>query len=105
MKMKKFTIIGMVLAIIAVGVFLACAQVPTKTKSGLKYFKIKVNTQTGEVFEKLDQNNKPPKELKPWELQAVYLKGPIHIGEILFTHSSPGCVYIVVRGKAYEVCT
>ena len=103
--MRKFTIIGMVLTIIAVGVFLACAQAPTKTKSGSKYFKIKINTETGEVFEKLDQNNKPAKELTPQELQQVYIKGPIHIGEILFTHSSPGCVYIVVGGKAYEVCS
>jgi hypothetical protein len=103
--MKRFIISGMILAIIAVGVFLACAQAPTKTKSGSKYFKIKINTETGEVFEKLDQSNKPARELTPQELQQVYLKGPIHIGEILFTHSSPGCVYIVVRGKAYEVCT
>jgi hypothetical protein len=103
--MKRFMTVGLVLAIIALGVFLACAQAPTKTKSGSKYFKIKIDTETGDVVEKVDGNNNPATELTPQELQQVYLKGPIHIGEILYTHSSPGCVYIIYRGKCFKVCS
>jgi len=104
--MKKFTIIGLILAIMALGVFLACAQAPTKTKSGSKYFKIKISTETGEVVEKADESNNPATELTPQELQQIYQNpaGVQHIGEILYTHSSPGCVIIVIRGKAYKVC-
>jgi hypothetical protein len=105
MKMKKFTIIGLVLAIIAVGVFLACAQAPTKAHSGSKYFKIKIDTDTGQVVEKVDGNNNPAKELTPQEIQNLYQNlAPQHIGILLFTHSSPGCVYFVVGGRAFRVC-
>ena len=103
--MKKFTIIGVVLAIIAMGVFLACAQVPKKTKSGSKYFKIKIDTDTGQVVEKVDGNNDPATELTPQEIQQLYQnQAPQHIGTILFTHSSPGCVCIVIGGRVFRVC-
>ena len=103
--MKKLTIItGLILAIITLGVFLASAQAPTKTKRGSKYFKIKISTETGEIVEKGDENNNPAAALTPQELQQVYLKAPIHIGEILYTHSSPGCVYVIIRGRGYKVC-
>lgn len=103
--MKKFTIFGVILAIIAVGVFLACAQVPTKTKGGSKYFKIKIDTETGAVIEKVDENNKPATQLTPAELQQVYnTQSPKHIGTILYTHSSPGCIYFIQAGTAYKIC-
>jgi len=104
-KMKKFTIIGVVLAIIAMGVFLACAGVSTKTKSGSKYFKIKIDTETGAVVEKVDENNNPATQLTPAELQQIYdTQSPKHIGTILHTHSSPGCVYVVIRGWGFKIC-
>ena len=103
--MKKFTIIGMVLAIIAMGVFLACAGTSKKTKSGSKYFKIKIDTDTGQVVEKVDGNNNQAKELTPQEIQHLYQNlAPQHIGTLLFTHSSPGCAYIVIGGRVFRVC-
>jgi hypothetical protein len=103
--MKKFTIIGVVLAIIAVGVFLACAQAPIKKKPGSKYFKIKIDTDTGQVVEKVDGNNNPAKQLTQQEIQDLYQNlAPQHIGTLLFTHSSPGCAYIVIGGRVFRVC-
>jgi hypothetical protein len=105
MKMKKLTITGLVLAIIAVGVFLACAQAPKKAKSGPKYMKIKISTETGDVVEKVDENNNPATQLTPAELQQLYnTQNPRHIGTILHTHSSPGCAYLVIFGWAYRIC-
>ncbi len=103
--MKKFTIIGLILAILSMGVFLACAGVSTKTKSGSKYFKLKINTETGEVVEKLDESNQPPEELTPQELHQIYqTKHPIQIGEILYYQSSPGCIIVIIAGKAFQLC-
>jgi hypothetical protein len=103
--MKKFTVIGLVLAIMAVGVFLACAQAPIKTKHGSKYFKIKIDTDTGQIVDKVDGNNDPPTELTPQEIQHLYQNlAPQHIGTLLFTHSSPGCAYIVIGGRVFRVC-
>ena len=103
--MKKMTIIGVVLAILAMGVFLACAGVSKKTKRGSKYFKIKIDTDTGQVVEKVDGNNNPATELTPPEIQQLYQSlAPQHVGILLFTHSSPGCVYIVIGGRVFRVC-
>ena len=104
--MKKLTITGLILAIMAMGVFLACAGASNKkTTTGSKYFKLKINTETGEVVDKVDENNKPPKELTPQELHQIYqTKHPIHIGEILYYQSSPGCIIVIIAGKAFQLC-
>jgi hypothetical protein len=104
--MKKFTIIGLILAIIALGVFLACAGASNKkTKSGPKYMKIKISTETGDVVEKADENNNPATHLTPAQLQQLYnTQNPRHIGTILHTHSSPGCVYLVIGGWGFRIC-
>ena len=104
--MKKLTITGLILAILAMGVFLACATASNKkTKRGSKYFKIKIDTETGAVVEKVDENNNPATQLTPAELQQLYnTKNPRHIATILHTHSSPGCVYIVIGGWGFKKC-
>ena len=104
--MKKFTIIGVILAIMAMGVYLAYAGASNKkTNSGSKYFKLKINTETGEIVEKVDENNKPPKELSPQELYQIYqTKHPIQIAEILYYQSSPGCILVIISGKAFQLC-
>jgi hypothetical protein len=87
------------------GVFLACAGVAKNTKRGPKYMKIKISTETGDVVEKVDENNNPATQLTPAELQQLYnTKNPSHIGTILHTHSSPGCVYIVMGGYGFKIC-
>jgi hypothetical protein len=105
MKMKKLTITGLILAIMAMGVFLACAWAAKKAKSGPKYMKIKISTETGDIVEKVDENNNPATPLTPAELQQLYnTKNPRHIATILHTHSSPGCVYIVIGGWGFSKC-
>ena len=75
------------------------------TKGGSKYFKLKINTQTGEVVKRVDENNNPAKELTPQELQQIYqTKAPKHIGEILYYQSSPGCIIVIIAGKAFRLC-
>ena len=103
--MKKFTIFGMILAIMAVGVFLACAQAPKKTKSKSKHMKITISTETGQLVKVSDENNNPATQLTLADLQQIYnTQSPQHIGNILYTHSSPGCIIIHMGGYVYKIC-
>jgi hypothetical protein len=103
--MKKLAITGLILAIIALGVFLACAQAPKKAKSGSKYMKITISTETGELVKVTDENGNQAKKLTPAALQQIIQnQAPLKIGEILYTHSSPGCVIYVIGGYAYQFC-
>jgi len=76
------------------------------TKSGSKYFKIKINTDTGEVVKKGDEKGNDATEITQAELQQVYQSkaGVQHVGTILHAHSSPGCVYIVIGGRVFRIC-
>ena len=103
--MKRFTTIGVILAFMVVGVFLACAQVPKKTKVKSKYMKITISTETGQLVKVTDENNNQAKQLTPAELQQIIQnQAPLKIAEILYTHSSPGCVIYVIGGYAYQFC-
>jgi hypothetical protein len=104
--MKKFTIIGLILAIMAVGVFLACAGASNKKPpTGSKWIRLKIDTETGAVLEKVGENNQPPEELTPQQLHQIYqTKHPIQIGEILYYQSSPGCIIVIIAGKAFQLC-
>ena len=103
--MKKFTITGMILAIMAVGVLLACTKVYTKTKGGSKHMKITLSTETGELVKITDENNNPATQLTLAELQQIYnTQNPQHIGTILYTHSSPGCIILHLGGYVYKIC-
>jgi hypothetical protein len=107
--MRKFTTIGLILAIMAMGVFLACAGVSSKAHSQPKhpkYIKIRINTETGELIDIKDHNNKPGKQLTPAELQQIIQnQSPLEIGKILYTHSSPGCIIVTILGWPIMVCS
>jgi len=93
------------LAIVAMGVFLACAGAAKKTKSKSKHMKITISTETGQLVKITDENGNPAKKLTPAELQQIYdTQNPQHIGTVLYTHSSPGCVTIVFGGWAFQTC-
>jgi flagellar basal body L-ring protein FlgH len=105
MKMKKLTITGLILVFMAVSAFLACAQAPKKTKAKSKHMKITISTETGQLVKITDENGNPAKQLTPAELQQIYdTQNPQHIGTILYTHSSPGCVIIHILGSAFKIC-
>ena len=75
------------------------------TKKGSKYIKIKIKTETGELVKVTDENGNPATQLNPAELQQIYqTKAPTHIGEILHTHSSPGCIIVVIFGVPLMIC-
>ena len=75
------------------------------TKKGSKYIKIKIKTETGELVKVTDENGNPATKLTPAELQQIYqTKAPTHIGEILHTHSSPGCIIVVIGGWPFMIC-
>jgi len=75
------------------------------TKGGSKYIKIKIETETGKVVKIVDEKGNKATELTPAELQQIYQnQTPLKIGEILYTHSSPGCVIYVFGGYAYQFC-
>jgi hypothetical protein len=67
--------------------------------------KIKISTETGEVVKVTDENNNKATELTPAELQQIYqTKNPNHIGTLLYTHSSPGCIIVHIGGKIFKIC-
>jgi hypothetical protein len=75
------------------------------TKSGSKYFKIKINTETGEIVKKVDENNNPATQVTQQEMDQIYQnQGFKHVATILHSHSSPGCAYIVIGGWAFRIC-
>jgi hypothetical protein len=75
------------------------------TKSGSKYMKIKIETETGKVVKIVDEKGKKATKLTPTELQQMYqTQAPTHVGEILHTHSSPGCITVVIGGWAFQLC-
>ena len=75
------------------------------SKSGSKYIKIKIETETGKVVKIVDEKGNKATELTPAELQQIYqTQAPKHIGEILHTHSSPGCIVVVILGWPFMIC-
>jgi len=74
-------------------------------KKPSKYMKLKINTETGEVVKKVDEHGVDAIPVDAAELQQVYQsQGFTHVGTILHTHSSPGCVYIVIGGWCFRIC-
>jgi hypothetical protein len=75
-------------------------------ETGLNCMVIKVNIETGEVEPPLDENGRPASEVDFKNIEEIYKSpnGFKHIGLILHAHSSPGCVYAIIGGKAYRIC-
>ena len=77
----------------------------TKIKGKSDKMKIKVKTKDGKVEVK-GNNGEEPDFLSEQESQEVYNDpNTEHIGEILFRHQSPGCVYYYIGGKCRRICS
>ena len=75
------------------------------TKGGSKYMKIKISTEMGKVVKVVDEKGNKASELPASDLQQIYqTQAPTHIGEILYTHSSPGCIIVHIGGKLFKIC-
>lgn len=76
----------------------------TKAQGKSNKMKIKVKTKDGEVEVK-GNDGEEPDFLSEEESREVYEDpGTERIGEILFRHSSPGCVYYYIGGRARRIC-
>lgn len=66
--------------------------------------KIKVKTMNGEVDVK-GNDGEEPDYLSEEQSKEIYEDPDTeHIGEILFRHKSPGCVYYYIGGRARRIC-
>ena len=76
------------------------------TKGGSKHMKIKVETETGKVVKVVDENGNEATPVDPKEIEKIYQSedGFKYVGTILYTHSSPGCVYLCLGGTWYKIC-
>jgi hypothetical protein len=76
-------------------------------KGGSKYMKIKLEIATGNVVKVVDEKGKKAKKVTQTALQQIYQSknGVKHVGTILHTHSSPGCITIILGGKAFQLCS
>ncbi|KPJ77026.1 MAG: hypothetical protein AMJ54_09710 [Deltaproteobacteria bacterium SG8_13] len=74
-------------------------------KNGSKYMKIKISTETGEVVKIKDEKGVDATEVSAEELEEVQQNpNTDQIATILHAHSSPGCIYVVIRGWAKKIC-
>ena len=91
--------------ILGFSLVVGCAHADS-TKPGPKKMKIWIKTQDGKLDKLTDENNNPNAavEMTPEQIEEMYQNGPQHVGTILFTHSSPGCVVYCSRGKCYRIC-
>jgi hypothetical protein len=91
--MKRFMVIGAILASVVVCVLLVSTSVSTMAKEGTKWMVIKVNAETGKVIV-TDEKGNPidPLDCK----KASKILGDKHrfeyIGTVLYSHKSPGCI-------------
>jgi len=75
------------------------------TKGGPKFFKLKINTETGEIVDKADEDDNPVTEVTQQEIDDIYQnQGFKHVATILHTHASPGCIFVIIGGKAFKLC-
>jgi hypothetical protein len=93
--MKKLTITGVVLAIVAMGVFLGYTKVYTKSKGEYKQFIITLDKKTGSFVSLVDEKGNKPTEVSPEELSEIYHSkdGFRHVITLVHAHASPGCIY------------
>jgi hypothetical protein len=74
-------------------------------QGGSKWMKIKVDAATG-ACEVKDNSDVEPAEMGQTELEQIsQSNGFTHVGTILHSHSSPGCVWFVMGGRIFVVCT
>jgi hypothetical protein len=111
--MKRLIIIGAILAGVVAWVLIAHQAVFTSTGvgpgSGSKYMIIKVDTRTGIVKSKMNEDDVAAEEVSEAEYNGVAAESKAkgrwsHVGSIYYSHLSPGCVWIQVLGKYYRIC-
>ena len=103
--MRRSIFIGLILTGMAVGVLLACTEVFTMAKETSKYTIITVETATGKIVGVADEKGNQATKVDPKEIEEIYDRGGFtHVSTILHAHSSPGCVYIRIRGWPVKVC-
>ncbi len=76
-------------------------------KGKARYMNIKVETESGKVLDIVDEHGNKPEKVDPDTLEKITRSdnGFKHIGLLLHSHSSPGCVYYVSGGWAYRICS
>jgi hypothetical protein len=74
-------------------------------KGGSKFFKLKINTETGQIVKKVDENNNQAIQVTQQEIDDIYQnQGFKHVATILHSHSSPGCVYVSMGSLIFKLC-
>ena len=71
-----------------------------------KYTIIKIETATGQIVSVEDENGNPAEKVDSKELERIYDgAGFTYVTTTCHSHSSPGCVYIWIRGWPFKICT
>ena len=71
-----------------------------------KYTIIKIETATGQIVSVEDENGNPAEKVDSKELERIYDGvGFTYVTTTCHSHSSPGCVYIWIRGWPFKICT
>jgi uncharacterized protein Veg len=72
-----------------------------------KHMNIKVDAETGNVLEIIDDSGNKAEMVAPEKLNEIYKSetGFKYIATVLHAHSSPGCVYYISGGWAYRICS
>ena len=77
------------------------AKPPKKRK-----IKIEIDYETGEIIDVKGHDPNPisEKKLTQAEIDQLLLGKHTYIGQLVFTHSSPGCVTYILGGWAVQIC-
>ena len=84
-----------------------CAHADSTTPGpNKKWIKIKIDFESGEVLDVKAHDPGPSKEKKltQEELDDLLQGRYQYIGKLVHTHSSPGCVTLIIGGFAWVVC-
>ena len=70
-----------------------------------KWIKIRIDFESGQVYEvKAHDPGGSEQELNQQQIDEL-LQGPHqYIGNLIYTHSSPGCVTYILGGRAIKIC-
>jgi hypothetical protein len=103
--MKKFIIIGAILAGAAVWVLIAHQEVFTETKHPSTKAIITVEIKTGKILSVKNESGDDAVAVTPDEITDAHNKGAIrYLSTINHVHLSPGCVWVRIRGWPVKIC-
>jgi hypothetical protein len=104
-QMKRFMIIGAISVGVAVCVLFAYQVVFSAgvgPGSGSKYLIIKVDTRSGNVVSKQNEDEVAAEIIGQDEFDSIKKKSKI--ATIYHSEQSPGCAWIKIGGRYYRVC-